>query len=89
MKQEVQFQKITNKKASIQRPKLYKLNGLTLQNFSVNLAAILVPDNIIDRDETVQLSLSYMITLKKNRLHFPLKIYWQLYGTMIIQENGT
>ena len=39
LRQEVQFQKITPKKDSIQRSELYKLNGLTLQDVSVNLAA--------------------------------------------------
>ena len=53
LRQEVQFQKITLKKKLIERPELYELNGLTLQYFLVNFAAILSLDTIIDRDETL------------------------------------
>ena len=53
LRQEVQFQKITHKKKLIERPELYELNGLTLQYFLVNFAAILSLDTIIDRDETL------------------------------------
>ena len=48
MRQEVQFQKIMLKKGSIKRAELFKLNGLTLQDFSVSLAAILDQDTIIE-----------------------------------------
>ena len=53
LRQEIQFPKITHKKDSIKRPELHRLNGLTLPDFSVNLAAILTPDSIIDKDETL------------------------------------
>ena len=61
LRQEVQFQKITHKKKLIERPELYELNGLTLQYFLVNFAAILSPDTIIDRDETLLFELADQI----------------------------
>ena len=63
--------------------------------FSVNLAAILAPDTIIDSDEILLFESADKIMetivhgyTDEKETHFQLKTHWQLYGTkMITQEN--
>lgn len=104
LRQEIQFQKITHKRDSIERPELYKVNGLTIEIFSENLAAILAPDTIIDRDETLLFEttdeIMDIITQENQKVnqivpHEPLVIVWntsnsrkEWYIAFYIDENS-
>ena len=85
LRQEIQFQKITHKRDSNERPELYKVNGLTIELFAENLASILAPDTIVDMDESLLFEttdeIMDIITQQSQKInqfvpHEPLVVVW-------------